>query len=131
GGYHVFLALTRMGFLPRVIEVRNVARRTPHIAIMVAVSPPVVLVYIAGQSASAALFLGDLYAFGLLGSFILTNVSLDVVRWRELRLGATLSRRAVFAIGVITTVLTMVGWSVNLVASESRIIFGGGLTLLG
>jgi amino acid transporter len=28
GGYHVFLALTRMGFLPRVIERRNALRRT-------------------------------------------------------------------------------------------------------
>ena len=131
GGYHVFLALTRMGFLPRVIEVRNVARRTPHIAIMVAVSPPVVLVYIAGQSAVAAVFLGDLYAFGLLGSFILTNVSLDVIRWRELPTDGALRRRLVFAVGVMTTVLTLIGWSVNLVAKPYATLFGGVLTLIG
>src|SRR6266581_2305151 len=29
GAYHVFLALTRMGFLPRAVEVRNSWRRTP------------------------------------------------------------------------------------------------------
>src|SRR5207247_2816846 len=131
GGYHVFLALTRMGFLPRVIEVRNVARRTPHIAIMVAVGPPVVLVYIAGRSPVAAVFLGDLYAFGLLGSFILTNVSLDVIRWRELRTDGALRRRLVFAVGVLTTGLTLIGWSVNLVAKPYATLFGGALTLIG
>jgi amino acid transporter len=131
GGYHVFLALTRMGFLPRVIESRNVLRRTPHIAILAAVGPPVVLVYVAGQSPIAAVFLGDLYAFGLLGSFILTNVSLDVVRWRELRLDGALRRRLVFGVGVLTTALTIIGWSVNLVAKPYATAFGGGLTVIG
>ena len=131
GGYHVFLALTRMGFLPRVIESRNVLRRTPHFAILAAVGPPVLLVYVAGQSPIAAVFLGDLYAFGLLGSFILTNVSLDVVRWRELRLDGALRRRLVFAVGVLTTALTVIGWSVNLVAKPYATAFGGGLTVIG
>jgi hypothetical protein len=131
GGYHVFLALTRMGFLPRVIEAQNAWRRTPHVAILAAVLPPVGLVFIAGQSSVAAVFLGDLYAFGLLGSFILTNVSLDVVRWREFKLGRTRRRDIVFAVGVVTTLLTMVGWSVNLVAKPNATIFGGALTAIG
>ena len=131
GGYHVFLALTRMGFLPRVVEKRNSLRRTPHIAILAAMGPPVVLVYIAGQSQIASVFLGDLYAFGLLGSFILTNVSLDVVRWRELRVDRALRRRLWFAVGVLTTTLTVIGWSVNLVAKPYATAFGGGLTLIG
>lgn len=131
GGYHVFLALTRMGFLPRIVERRNVWRRTPHIAVLAAVGPPVILVYVAGQSAAAALFLGDLYAFGLLGSFILTNVSLDVLRWRELRLDQALVRRLVFGVGVFTTTLTVIGWSVNLVAKPYATAFGGGLTVVG
>ena len=131
GGYHVFLALTRMGFLPRIVERRNTWRRTPHVAILAAVGPPVVLVYIAGQSPVAAVFLGDLYAFGLLGSFILTNVSLDVVRWRELSVDRALVRRLVFTVGVLTTALTVIGWSVNLVAKPYATAFGGGLTLIG
>ena len=131
GGYHVFLALTRMGFLPRVMEKRNSLRRTPHIAILAAMGPPVVLVYIAGQSQIASVFLGDLYAFGLLGSFILTNVSLDVVRWRELKVDRALRRRLWFAVGVVTTALTVIGWSVNLVAKPYATAFGGGLTLIG
>ena len=131
GSYHVFLAMTRMGFLPRIVEKHNAWRRTPHMAILAAVGPPVILVYVAGQSPVAAVFLGDLYAFGLLGAFILTNVSLDVLRWRELRFDGALRRRLVFAVGVVTTVLTVVGWSVNLVAKPYATAFGGGLTLIG
>jgi hypothetical protein len=131
GGYHVFLALTRMGFLPRAVERRNVLRQTPHIAILAAVGPPVLLVYIAGQSPIAAVFLGDLYAFGLLGSFILTNISLDVIRWRELSIDGALRRRLVFGVGVVTTGLTVIGWSVNLVAKPYATLFGGALTLVG
>ncbi len=131
GGYHVFLALTRMGFLPRAVERRNAWRNTPHIAILSAVGPPVLLVYIAGQSPIAAVFLGDLYAFGLLGSFILTNISLDVIRRRELGVDGSLVRRIVFAVGLLTTALTVIGWSVNLVAKPYATAFGGALTLVG
>ncbi len=131
GGYHVFLALTRMGFLPRAVERRNAWRNTPHIAILIAVGPPVLLVYVAGQSPIAAVFLGDLYAFGLLGSFILTNISLDVIRRRELAVDGSLIRRVVFAVGLLTTALTVIGWSVNLVAKPYATAFGGALTLVG
>src|SRR5439155_17337477 len=79
----------------------------------------------------AAVFLGDPYAFGLLGSFILTNVSLDVVRWRELRVDRALRPRLVFGVGVFTTALTVIGWSVNLVAKPYATVFGGVLTLIG
>jgi len=131
GGYHVFLALTRMGFLPRVLERQNAWRHTPHVAILATVSLPVALVYVAGSSGAANVFLGDLYAFGLLGSFILTNVSLDVVRWREMALAFTARRAAIFSVGVLTTLLVLIGWSVNLVAKPRATIFGGGLTLIG
>lgn len=131
GGYHVFLALTRMGFLPRVIERHNRWRRTPHVAILAAVALPVGIVYVAGQSPVAAVFLGNLYAFGLLGSIILTNVSLDVIRWRELRLGRTLRRQVILGLGIFTTLLPVVAWSVNLVAKLDATIFGGTLTVLG
>ncbi len=80
GAYHVFLALSRMRFFPKIIERRNKLRDTPHIAIAVAtVIPILVLVAVAGNIA----ILGDMYAFGLLGAFALTCVALDVIRWRE------------------------------------------------
>jgi len=132
GGYHVFLALTRMGFLPRVVELRNAWRRTPHVAILAAVVPPVVIVWVAStSSAGTAVFLGNLYAFGLLGSIILTCVALDVIRRRELRLSNRLGSRVVFGIGVFTTALPLVAWLVNLVAKPDATIFGGALTAIG
>ncbi len=82
GSYHVFLALTRMQFFPKVLIKVNRLRGTPHWAIGVAtLIPIVVLVAVNGQIN----FLGDLYAFGLLGAFTVTCLGIDVVRWREHR----------------------------------------------
>ena len=132
GGYHVFLALTRMGFLPRIIERQNTRRRTPHIAVLAATVPPVAIVLVASSNpAGTAVFLGNLYAFGLLGSIILTNVALDVIRRRELKLVRGWWPRAVFVIGVTTTALPVVAWLVNIYAKPDATVFGGGLTLLG
>jgi amino acid transporter len=128
GAYHVFIALSRMGFLPRALERRNRWRNTPHWAILLSVSVPLVLVVLSNGQAD---FLGDLYAFGLLGAFIVTNVALDVVRWhdgamRQRRLG-----RTIFWLGLLTTVLVTAGWLVNLVAKPHATGFGGGITVLG
>jgi amino acid transporter len=128
GAYHVFIALARMGFLPRVIQQRNRWRNTPHWAILLAIAVPVGLVALTGGNQGE---LGDLYAFGLLGAFILTCVSLDVVRagdgWPR-RPGRT---RALFWLGVATTGLVIAGWLVNLVAKPHATLFGGGLTIVG
>jgi amino acid transporter len=132
GGYHVFLALTRMGFLPRFIEGHNSWRLTPHVAILAAVLPPVAIVYVAAQSsAGTAVFLGNLYAFGLLGSIILTNVSLDVIRSRELRIDGGFIRRVVLVVGVFTTGLAVIAWTVNIFAKPEATVFGGALTGVG
>ncbi len=80
GSYHVFVALSRMGFLPRTVEAVNRWRKTPHVAIGLAVGFPVAIVVAAGGSTT---ILGDLYAFGLLGAFTLTCVGLDIVRWHD------------------------------------------------
>ncbi len=127
GAYHVFIALARMGFLPRVLEHRNRIRRTPHWAVLAAVALPVVIII---ASRGSVPLLGDLYAFGLLGTFVLTCVSLDLVRWREYRRwNADLI--AFFSVGVLTTLLVMVAWLVNLFAKPNATKFGGGLTLIG
>jgi amino acid transporter len=127
GAYHVFIALARMGFLPRALERRNKWRVTPHWSILVAVAMPVVITI--GAQAQVN-FLGDLYAFGLLGTFVLTCVSLDVVRWRE-RPTWTAGTTAIFVIGVLTTLLVVTAWLVNLVYKPSATKFGGGLTVVG
>ena len=127
GAYHVFIALARMGFLPRALERRNRLRFTPHWAILAAVALPIVLVYIEKGNVEN---LGDLYAFGLLGTFVLTCVSLDVVRWREYR-RMSIRQAAFFAVGVLTTLLVIAAWSINIVNKQDATKFGGGLTLLG
>ncbi|HUY75112.1 MAG TPA: APC family permease [Candidatus Dormibacteraeota bacterium] len=127
GAYHVFIALTRMGFLPRVLEHRNRLRGTPHWAVLAAVSLPVVIIIAAQANLN---LLGDLYAFGLLGTFVLTCVSLDVVRWREYKRW-TRGLVAFFGVGVFTTLLVTVAWMVNLVQKPDATKFGGGLTLVG
>ncbi|MGH7762304.1 MAG: APC family permease [Candidatus Dormibacteraceae bacterium] len=127
GAYHVFIALARMGFLPRALERRNRWRVTPHWSILVAVAMPVVITI--GAQAQVPL-LGDLYAFGLLGTFVLTCLSLDVVRWRE-RPTWTAIAVPIFLIGVVTTILVVVAWSVNLIYKPRATEFGGGLTVVG
>ena len=127
GAYHVFIALARMGFLPRALERRNRWRFTPHWAILAAVAVPIVLVWVEKANVEN---LGDLYAFGLLGTFVLTCVSLDVVRWREHR-HVSAGRVLFFGIGVLTTLLVIAAWAVNLVFKPDATRFGGGLALVG
>ena len=127
GAYHVFIALTRMGFLPRVLEHRNRWRLTPQWAVLAAVALPVAIIVATKGSVP---LLGDLYAFGLLGTFVLTCVSLDLVRWRE-RSQWSRGSVALFGVGVITTVLVVVAWLVNLFAKPLATEFGGGLTVIG
>jgi amino acid transporter len=127
GAYHVFIALTRMGFLPRVLEHRNHWRKTPHWAVLAAVVLPVIVVIATSGNIP---ILGDLYAFGLLGTFVLTCVSLDIVRWREYKQW-NLGRIAFYAVGVATTMLVLIAWGVNLRYKPWATAFGGGLTVVG
>ena len=122
GSYHVFLALARQGFLPRILELRNRAFNTPHIAVLIATSVPALLILLTqGQ----LLLLGDMYAFGLLGAFFFSSLSLDAIRWRLGR------RDFAFWVGVLTTLMVMVAWGINLVEKQLATYFGGAATLIG
>jgi hypothetical protein len=80
GAYHVFLALSRLRFFPEVVERTSKLRGTPVVSIALAtVIPMAILVAVQAHLD----VLGDLYAFGLLGAFSLTCLSLDIIRWRE------------------------------------------------
>ncbi|HEX8033373.1 MAG TPA: hypothetical protein VF510_05975, partial [Ktedonobacterales bacterium] len=73
-----------MQFFPKVVERISKRRGTPYISIILAtVIPMAVLIAVGGNIT----ILGELYAFGLLGAFSLTCISLDVIRWRERRDG--------------------------------------------
>jgi amino acid transporter len=135
GSYHVFLALSKMRFLPRLLRHTNRWRRTPHWAIAVATGIPLGVVLLTRGNVG---LLGDLYAFGLLGAFTLTCLSLDVVRWNERKEQAPPAGSGVrpagplaFGLGVLTTVLVSVAWTTNLFAKPLATLFGGGLILMG
>jgi amino acid transporter/nucleotide-binding universal stress UspA family protein len=122
GSYHVFLALVKSEFLPKFISLRSKTFNTPHIAIGIATVIPG-LVILASQGNMK--ILGDMYAFGLLGAFVFSSLSLDSIRWK-------LGRRDLgFWIGVITTLMVTVAWGVNLVEKQLATVFGGGITLVG
>jgi amino acid transporter len=122
GGYHVFIALAGAGFLPRIVTRRNIQFGTPHIAVLIATAVPVAIVL---ATRGHMVLLGDMYAFGLLGAFTLSSVSVDVLRWRRQRRGP------VFWIGVFTSVMVLTAWVVNLFAKPLATYFGGGVTALG
>ncbi len=122
GCYHVFLALVRLGFMPRWLNERNRVFNTPHRAILISVAVPMAVVIISrGQMA----ILGDMYAFGLLGAFTLTSLGLDRVRWEERRRGFA------FTVGVLTTFLVLSAWTINLVNKKLATVFGGSTALVG
>lgn len=188
GAYHVFLALSRMQFFPKAVERMSKRRGTPYISILLATGIPMAVLIAVGGNIG---ILGELYAFGLLGAFTLTCLSLDVIRWRERRDGTPFvvdereedvaasssriaallqarldpqaiarlramrqrfaARRAAivmrtrpattafgrlwpsikFYLGIVTTVLVGVAWSVNLFTKPLATAFGGTLTVLG
>ena len=122
GGYHVFLALADRGFLPTVVTFRNRRFGTPHFAIgITTLVPMLIIAFTEGHLTT----LGDMYAFGLLGAFVLSSAGLDVIRWREQQRGVG------FWVGIVTTIMVVVAWSVNLVTKQLATFFGGGLVMLG
>src|SRR5581483_9138228 len=69
GCYHVFLALVRLGYMPRWLAERNQRFGTPHRAIIIAVAVPVIVVV--ATHGQMELLVG-MYSFGVLGAFTLT-----------------------------------------------------------
>jgi amino acid transporter/nucleotide-binding universal stress UspA family protein len=121
GAYHVFGALADGDFLPRALVKRHERFGTPHIAIIASVAVPVCVLLVTHSDIG---MLGDLYAFGLLGAFMLSSSALDRVRISEGRTGI------VFAVGVATTLLIVVAFVTNLFEKPQATLFGGSLTLV-
>lgn len=122
GCYHVFVALSENGFMPSAVSRRNRRFETPQIAILVATLSPVLVIVFTGADVET---LGDLYAFGLLGAFVLSSAGVDVLRWR------TNDRGFKFLLGLFTTALVLLAWSVNLYTKRDATIFGSLLLGLG
>ncbi len=122
GCYHVFVALSESGFMPSAVAKRNRRFETPQVAILVATLIPVLIIVFTRGDLD---ILGDLYAFGLLGAFTLSSAGVDVLRWRSHDRGAK------FVVGLFTTFLVLLAWSVNLVTKQHATLFGGILLGVG
>ena len=122
GAYHVFLALANGGFLPQAVTWRNRQFGSPHLAIGVATLVPIAVV-IATQAELG--LLADMYVFGLLGAFVMSSLGLDMIRWRRRQHGIG------FWIGVLTTIMLVVAWGVNIVEKPYATFFGGALIVTG
>jgi amino acid transporter/nucleotide-binding universal stress UspA family protein len=122
GCYHVFLSLAEKGFLPSAIAHRNRTFGTPQIAILVATLVPVAIVALSGGDMQV---LAGLYAFGLLGAFVLSSAGLDLIRWRAKQHGWR------FALGLFTTALVLVAWLVTLRIEGEATVYGILLVAVG
>jgi nucleotide-binding universal stress UspA family protein len=122
GAYHIFQALSNRGFLPQVLGWRSRTFNTPHISILIVTLVPIMVILFTQGELS---LLGEMYAFGLLGAFAFSSLSLDVIRWG-------LGRRDLgFWIGTLTTSVVILAWVVNLFEKHLATLFGGGLTVIG
>jgi amino acid transporter len=121
GAYHIFGALADGGFLPDALLKRSPRFGTPTLAIGLSVVMPIAVLGMTGGNIAT---LGELYAFGLLGAFAVSSISLDRVRMAEGQRGL------LFALGVATTVTVLVAFATNLVAKPFATVFGGSLTAI-
>ncbi len=121
GSYHVFGALAEAHFLPERLLKRSRRFGTPATAIAVSVALPIAIVLATRADIGR---LADLYAFGLLGAFVLSSTAVDRVSINEGRTGPW------FVIGLGTSALVIVAWVTNLVQKPDATLFGGGLALV-
>ncbi|HTF90127.1 MAG TPA: amino acid permease [Planctomycetota bacterium] len=122
GGYHVFLALVEQGFLPAKISARNRRFHTPHVAVITATVLPIIVILLLRKDLVA---LGHLYAFGLLGAFLLSSAGVDALRWREGVRGWRLG------VGLFTTLLVLTAWLVNVFIQTQATVIGIMLVSVG
>ena len=107
GCYNVFKAVGELGYLPAAMATRNKRFGTPRVAIVVIT----VADGAAGDHdrAASCCALGKVFAFGLLGSYAITSISLLVIAWREQRRGLTLM------IDGVASVALLIPWVTSLV----------------
>ncbi|MEA2696466.1 MAG: hypothetical protein QOI66_737 [Myxococcales bacterium] len=119
GCYNVFKTVSEHGYLPALIAQRNKRYGTPRGAIVVITFAALVLVL---STRADLLRLGKVFAFGLLGSYAITSVSLAALRWRENRRGPA------FIIGVIAIVALVIPWVTSWFTKPAATLYGACVT---
>jgi amino acid transporter len=119
GCYNVFKAVGEMGYLPAAMAARNKRFGTPRGAIIAITASAILLVLVTG---GGLLALGKIFAFGLLGSYAITSLSLDVIAWRERRRGVRLWLRLLT--GAIATLALLVPWVTSWITKPRSTFYG-------
>jgi amino acid transporter len=115
GCYNVFKAVGELGYLPAAMAARHKRYGTPRGAIVVITAATVLLVVTTGGE----LFrLGKVFAFGLLGSYAITSVSLVVIAWREKRRGWPV------IIGAFSSLALFVPWVTSWFTKPMSTLYG-------
>ncbi len=119
GCYSVFQAIGEHGYLPAAIAASHSHEETPRGATLIVGGAATALVIGTGGQPQV---LASLFAFGLLGSYAITSVSLDVLRWREGRRGLA------FYIGVLASLVLLVPWVTSWFTKWHAALYGAGVT---
>ena len=118
GCYNVFKAVSEHGYLPAAISSRSRRYGTPRGAIIAITASAVVIIISTGGD---LLRLGKIFAFGLLGSYSITSISLGVLRWREGRRGVA------FGNGLVATLALIVPWVTSWFTKPTAALYAAGV----
>ncbi len=116
GCYNVFKTVGEHGYLPAALSKRNRRYGTPRGAIIAITAAAVVIII---STRGDLLRLGKIFAFGLLGSYAITSISLDVLRWREGQRGVA------FVSGLVATLALVVPWVTSWFTKPTATLYGG------
>jgi amino acid transporter/nucleotide-binding universal stress UspA family protein len=119
GCYNVFKAVSEHGYLPAVLAKRDRSNGAPRGAIIAITLAALMIVVSTGAD---LLRLGKIFAFGLLGSYAITSISLNVLRWREGRRGI------VFGNGLVATLALVIPWVTSWFTKPNATLYGAVVT---
>lgn len=114
GCYNVFKAVGELGYLPAFLAQRNRRFGTPRAAVAVITALSVLLVLVTG---GRLLALAKIFAFGLLGSYAITSLSLNVLAWRE-------RRPLRLSVGVVASLALFIPWVTSWFTKPSATLYG-------
>jgi amino acid transporter len=121
GCYNVFQAIGELGYLPAAVARGHVREEAPRGAAVALTAGALALVVTTNGDPR---MLAQLFAFGLLGSYTITSVSVGALRWREKRRGLS------FALGVVATVALAVPWVTSWFTKWTATAYGASVTVL-
>lgn len=119
GCYSVFQALGEHGYLPAAIAKSHTHDQAPRGAVVAVTVGALALVL---GTAGDPRTLAQLFAFGLLGSYAITSVSLNFLRWRERRTGVFL------VLGVLASLALVIPWVTSWFTKVTATAYGAAVS---